>query len=158
VQTPVRSRYPASAPSTNSFCFSCHHAARTGSIEPSLLVSPLLRGPTRLIPFAPALHLHQRKLSRNLHLQYSAKSQSTQHCQSLITPRSNHPPVLERSRPHQLRKTRAGLCGQIPPRRNVILGTSTSPLHFPFSFTSKMEQTGYVSVFFVSKDVSSFLV
>jgi hypothetical protein len=32
-------------------------------------VSPLLGGPARLRPFAPALHLHQRKSSRNLHLQ-----------------------------------------------------------------------------------------
>jgi hypothetical protein len=68
-------------------------------IELSLLVSPLLRGPARIRPFAPALHLHQRKSSRNLHLQYSAKSQSTPHCQSLITPGSDHPPVLRRFSP-----------------------------------------------------------
>jgi hypothetical protein len=66
--------------STTSSCFSYHHAARTwsrsatGSIEPSLLVSPLLGGPARLRPFAPAFHLHQRKSIRNLHLQYSDKS------------------------------------------------------------------------------------
>jgi hypothetical protein len=30
--------------------------------------------PHRLRPFMPALHLHQHKSSRNLHLQYSAKS------------------------------------------------------------------------------------
>jgi hypothetical protein len=66
----------------------------TGSLEPSLL-----RGPARHRPFAPALHLHQRKLSRNLHLQYSAKSQSTPRCQSLVTARSDHPPVLGRSGP-----------------------------------------------------------
>jgi hypothetical protein len=42
----------------------------TGSLEPSLLVSPLLGGPARLRPFAPVLHLHQRKPSRNQHLQY----------------------------------------------------------------------------------------
>jgi hypothetical protein len=81
--------------STTSSCFSCHHAARTwsrsatGSIEPSLLVSLLLRGPARLRPFAPVLHLHQCKSSRNLHLQYSAKSQSTQRCQPLIPSASN---------------------------------------------------------------------
>jgi hypothetical protein len=69
------------------------------SIEPSLLVSPLLGGPARLRPFVPALHLHQRKSSRNLQLQYLAKSQSTPRCQSLITARSDHPPVLERSSP-----------------------------------------------------------
>jgi hypothetical protein len=57
----------------------CHHAAHTwspsttGSIEPSLFVALLLRGPGRLRPFAPALHQHQRKLSRNLHLQYGPR-------------------------------------------------------------------------------------
>jgi hypothetical protein len=92
--------------STTSSYFSCHNAARTwsrsatGSIEPSLLVSPFLEGPARLRPFAPALHLHQCKSSRNLHLQYSAKSQSTPCCQSLITPRRDRPPVLRCSRPH----------------------------------------------------------
>jgi hypothetical protein len=30
-----------------------------------------------------------------LHLQYLVKNQSTQRCQSLITPGSDHPPVLE---------------------------------------------------------------
>jgi hypothetical protein len=77
--------------STTSSCFSCHHAAHTrsclatGPIDPSLLVFSLLGGPARLRPFAPSLHLHQRKSSRNLHLQYSAKSLSTPCCQSLIT-------------------------------------------------------------------------
>jgi hypothetical protein len=42
----------------------------TWSIEPSLLVSPLLGGPAMLRPFAPVLHLHQRKPSRNQHVQY----------------------------------------------------------------------------------------
>jgi transposase InsO family protein len=41
------------------------------------------------------LHLHQHQPSRNLHLQYLAKNQSTRHCQSLITQGSDHPPVLE---------------------------------------------------------------
>jgi hypothetical protein len=63
------------------------------------LVSPLLGGPVRHRPFAPTLHQHQRTSSRNLHLQYSAKSQSTPHCQSLITARSDHPPVLGCSDP-----------------------------------------------------------
>jgi hypothetical protein len=71
----------------------------TGFLEPSLLVSPLLEGPARHRPFMHALHLHQCKSSRNLHLQYSAKSQSTPRCQSLNTARSNHPPVLRRSGP-----------------------------------------------------------
>jgi hypothetical protein len=45
------------------------------------------------------LHLHQHESSRNLHLQYLAKNQSTQRCQSLITQGSDHPPVLE---PHMV--------------------------------------------------------
>jgi hypothetical protein len=65
-----------------------------GSIEPSVLVSPLLGGPARLRPFVRALHLYQRQSCRNLNLQFSAKSQSTPHCQPLITPGSDHPPVL----------------------------------------------------------------
>jgi hypothetical protein len=71
----------------------------TESLKLSLLVSPLLGGPPRYRPFTLALHLHQRKSNRNLHLQYSAKSQSTPHCQSLITARSHHPSVLGRSGP-----------------------------------------------------------
>jgi hypothetical protein len=51
--------------------------------------------PHRQWPFALVLHLHQHQSSRNLHLQYLAKNQSTQRCQSLITPGSDHPPVLE---------------------------------------------------------------
>jgi hypothetical protein len=95
--------------STTSSCFSCHYAARTrsrsatGSIKPSLLVSPLLGGPARLRPFAPILHLHQRKSSHNLHLQYLAKSQSTPHCQSLFTPGSDHPLALGCSGPQSPR-------------------------------------------------------
>jgi hypothetical protein len=49
-------------------------------------------------PFAFVLHLRQHESSCNLHLQYLAKNQSTQHCQSLITPGNDHPPVLE---PHR---------------------------------------------------------
>jgi hypothetical protein len=41
------------------------------------------------------LHLHQHESSPSLHLQYLAKNQSTQRCQSLITQGSDHPPVLE---------------------------------------------------------------
>jgi hypothetical protein len=41
------------------------------------------------------LHLHQHESSHNLHLHYLAKNQSTQRCQSLITPGSDHSPVLK---------------------------------------------------------------
>jgi hypothetical protein len=51
--------------------------------------------PHRQRPFVLVLHLHQHESSRNLHLQYLAKNQSTQHCLSLITPGSDHPLVLE---------------------------------------------------------------
>jgi hypothetical protein len=71
----------------------------TGSLESGLLVSPLLGSPAGHRPFAPTLHLHQCKSSHNLHLQYSTKSQSTPRCQSLITARSDHPPVLGCSGP-----------------------------------------------------------
>jgi hypothetical protein len=106
VQTPDMSRYPAPAPVYDSvllFLPSCGpHLTplATGSLESGLLVSPLLGGPARHRPFVPTLHVHQRK-SSNLHLQYSAKSQSTPRCQSLITARSDHPPVLGRSGPHR---------------------------------------------------------
>jgi hypothetical protein len=50
-------------------------------------------------PFAHALHLQQCKSSRNLHLQYSAKSQFRPRCQSLATPGSDHPLVLGWSSP-----------------------------------------------------------
>jgi hypothetical protein len=70
---------------------------RVRRAEPTCLSTP--RRPHRLRPFTPALHLHQRKSSRNMHLQYSTKSQSTPRCQSLITPRSDHPPVVGRSGP-----------------------------------------------------------
>jgi hypothetical protein len=105
MQTPVVSRYPAFAPVHD---FVLHFLPPCGphltllaieSLESGLLVSPLLGGPARHRPFAPTLHLHQRKSSRNLHLQYSAKSQSIPRCQSLITARSDHPPVLIRSGP-----------------------------------------------------------
>jgi hypothetical protein len=104
------SRYPALAPIDDFillFLPPCNpHLTplATGSLESGLLVSPLLGGPAKRRPFAPTLHLHQRKSSRNLHLQFSTKSQSTPRCQSLITARSDHPPVLGRSGPHQWRK------------------------------------------------------
>jgi hypothetical protein len=56
-------------------------------------------GPYWQRPFVLVLHLHQHESSRNLHLQYLAKNQSTQRCQSLITPGSDHPLVLE---PHMV--------------------------------------------------------
>jgi hypothetical protein len=55
--------------------------------------------PNQQRPFAIVFHLHQHESSRNLHLQYLAKNQSTQHCQSLITPGSDHPPAPE---PHMV--------------------------------------------------------
>jgi hypothetical protein len=55
--------------------------------------------PHRQRPFTLVLHLHQHESSRNLHMQYLAKHQSTQRCQSLITLGSDHPPVLE---PHMV--------------------------------------------------------
>jgi hypothetical protein len=68
--------------------------------ETSLFVSPLLRDPARLRHFVSTLHLHQRKSSCSLHLQYSARSQSTPRCQSLITLGSDHSLILRRSGPH----------------------------------------------------------
>jgi hypothetical protein len=108
VQTPVVSRYSAPAPIDDFIllflppCGPHLTPLATGSLESGLLVSPLLGGPARHRPFAPTLHLHQRKSSRNLHLQYPAKSQSTPCCQSLITARSDHPPVLGRFGPQWL--------------------------------------------------------
>jgi hypothetical protein len=40
----------------------------TGSLEPSLLVSPSPRGPSRLKTFRAVLHLQQHELGRSLHL------------------------------------------------------------------------------------------
>jgi hypothetical protein len=74
----------------------------TGFLERSLLVLSTPGGPHRRRPFALVLHLHQHQSSRNLHLQYLAKNQSTQRCQSLITQGSGHPPVLEPHMVHNL--------------------------------------------------------
>jgi hypothetical protein len=105
VHTPVMSHYPTPTP-VHDFvllflppCGAHLTPLATGSLEPSLLVSPLLGGPARHRPFTFALHLHQRKSNHNWHLQYSAKSLSTPRCQSLITARSNQPPFLRRSSP-----------------------------------------------------------
>jgi hypothetical protein len=51
--------------------------------------------PHRQRPFVLVIHLHQHQPRRNLHMQYLAKNQSTQCCQSLITPGSDHQPGLE---------------------------------------------------------------
>jgi hypothetical protein len=71
----------------------------TGSLERSLLIFSTPGGLTgddlsRLF-FTYTTH----QSSRNLHLHYLTKNQSTQHCQSLITPGSDHPLVLE---PHMV--------------------------------------------------------
>jgi hypothetical protein len=55
--------------------------------------------PHRPRPFALVLHLHQHQSIHNMRLQYLARSQSTPHCQSLITPGRDLPPVVE---PHRL--------------------------------------------------------
>jgi hypothetical protein len=107
VQTPVVSRYTAPTPVHDFFllflppCGPHLTPLATGSLKQSLLVSPLLGGLVRHKPFVLAFHLHQRKSSRNLYLQYSAKSQSTPHCQSLIIVKSYHPPVLGHSSPQE---------------------------------------------------------
>jgi hypothetical protein len=89
-----------------------------GHREPRMKPTCLLHTwrPHRQRPFVLVLHLHQHKSSHNLHLQYLAKNQSTQCCQSLITEGSDHPPVLE---PHMVliracrealkRRTRGGI-------------------------------------------------
>jgi hypothetical protein len=67
VQTLVVSLYPASAPVHNFVllflppCGPHLTPLATGSLEPSLLVSPLLGGPAGHRPLAPDLHLHQHK-------------------------------------------------------------------------------------------------
>jgi hypothetical protein len=73
MQTSVVSSYPTLAP-INDFvvlflppCGPHLTPLATGSLESGLLVSPLFGGPARHRPFAPTLHLHQRKSSRNLY-------------------------------------------------------------------------------------------
>jgi hypothetical protein len=129
VQTPVVSRYPAPTPVDNFVllflppCSPHSTPLATGSLESGLLVYPLLGGPARHRPFAPTFHLHQRKSSRKLHLQYSANSQSTPHCQSLIIARSDHPPVLGRSGPHVF------MLLEFPSSSRRILAPILSPLY-----------------------------
>jgi hypothetical protein len=70
----------------------------TGSLERSLLVFSTHGGLT--IGDLSLLFFTCTNTSQaNLHLQYLAKNQSTQRRQSLITPGSDHPPVLE---PHMV--------------------------------------------------------
>jgi hypothetical protein len=76
--------------------------------------------PYRWQPFTLVLHLHQHQSSRNQHLQYLAKNQSTQHCQSLITPGSDHPPVLE---PHMVLSRLADL-GPLWPASGLLRAVS----------------------------------
>jgi hypothetical protein len=92
--------------------------------------------PRRRRPFALVLRLHQHQSSRNLHLQYLAKNQSIQRCQSLITPGSDHPPVLE---PHMVlnryrdppRPVGLGRPTHLAPRAGSV-PFSVYPLYFAF--------------------------
>jgi hypothetical protein len=81
--------------------------------------------PHRQRPFALVLHLHQHHSSCNLHLQYLAKNQSTQCCQSLVTLESDHPPVLE---PHMVLISPLGFSTSFS-----SLGFSTGSSPFAFS-------------------------
>jgi hypothetical protein len=94
--------------------------------------------PHRRRPFALVLHLHQHQSSCNLHLQYLAKNQSTQRCQSLITQGSDHPLVLE---PHMVLNF---FIGRMPSDRNLLsldasLVILTCVLHFE---ASRRQQLG----------------
>jgi hypothetical protein len=70
---------------------------RVRRMKPTCLLHTLR--PHQRRPFALVLLQHQHQSSHNLHLQYLAKNQSTQRCQSLIRQGSDHPPVLE---PHMV--------------------------------------------------------
>jgi hypothetical protein len=72
-------------------------------------------------PFALVLHLHQYQSSRNLHLQYLAKNQYTQRCQSLITLGSDHPPVLK---PHMVLIRGRGVRSANGEERSAVGGTA----------------------------------
>jgi hypothetical protein len=84
--------------------------------------------PHRRRSFALDLHMHQHQSSRNLHLQYSTKNQSTQHCQSLITQGSDHPSVLE---PHMVLtsspRASAGVPVRVPQTLEPADGTFFPP-------------------------------
>jgi hypothetical protein len=87
-------------PSTTSSCCSCHHAARTwprwppGPSNEAYLSSPHLEA-SPATTFRACSSPAPTRVNRNLHLQYLAKNESTQRCQSLITQGSDHPPILE---------------------------------------------------------------
>jgi hypothetical protein len=140
------SRYPAPAPVDDFVllflppCGPHLTPLATESLESGLLVSPLLGGPARHRPFVPTLHLHQHPSSRNLHLQYSAKSQSTPRCQSLITARSDHPPVLGRSGPQPdaaMARFRSGLNCEI---RDIFDYKEYADMTQLFEFACKAER------------------
>jgi hypothetical protein len=82
---------------------------RVHRAEPTCLSTP--QRPHRLRPFEVALHLHKCKSSRNLHLQYSAKSQSTPHCQSLITPSTGPQTLRSSTTPLMSALTMRTMCG-----------------------------------------------
>jgi hypothetical protein len=93
----------------------------TGSLEQSLLV------------FSTPGGLTGDDLSRlfftctNTNLQYLAKNQSTQRCQSLITQGSDHPPVLE---PHMVLTFRAPVLSQRIPIHAGSLGRVRGQVEF----------------------------
>jgi hypothetical protein len=103
---PARSWFWGSTkkPSMTSSCCLCHHAARTwlrwppGSSNEAYLSSPHLEA-SPAMTFRACSSPAPTPVKPNLHLQYLAKNQSTQRCQSLITQGSDHPPVLE---PHMV--------------------------------------------------------
>jgi hypothetical protein len=70
----------------------------TGSLKPRLLVFSTLGGLTGNDLLRSFFTCDNTSQAATYILQYLAKSQSTQCCQSLITPGSDHPPVLE---PHR---------------------------------------------------------
>jgi hypothetical protein len=84
--------------------YSGHHAARTWPPGPSnqaYLSSPHLESSTETI-FRPCSSPAPTPVKPQPAPAILAKSQSTPRCQSLITPGSDHPPVLE---PHGLSKS-----------------------------------------------------
>jgi hypothetical protein len=104
---------------TSSSCCSCHHTPaldpaghRVPRTKPTCLLHTWR--PHRRRPFALVLHLHQHQSSRNLHLQYLAKNQSTQRCRSLITQGSDHPPVLK---PHMVLTRGLSHASRLPSHR-----------------------------------------
>jgi hypothetical protein len=66
----------------------------TGSLEQAYLSSPHVEA-SPAMTFRACSSPTPTPVKPNLHLQYLAKNQSTQRCQSLITQGSDHPPVLK---------------------------------------------------------------